>query len=97
MALSFFCQRFRNDLCLEAFFDPHLLEAPIFSCRPFHACLELRIHAAEFRALLAERGVSDAVLAAQLRYRTAIFGWFEDGDDLAVGKAERRHVELHVS
>ena len=44
-----------------------------------------------------ERGVADAVLAAQLRYRAAGFGLLQDGDDLAVGKAGRLHVELSVS
>jgi hypothetical protein len=37
---------------------------------------------------LVERGVADAVLAAQLWYRTAGFGLLEDGDDVAVGKAD---------
>ena len=43
-----------------------------------------------------KRGVDDAVLAPQLRYRAAGFGLLEDGDDLAVGKAGRLYVELSV-
>jgi len=55
------------------------------------------IHAAELGAPFVERGAADAVLTAQLRYGAAGFGLLEDGDDLAVGKAGRLHVELSVS
>ena len=50
----------------------------------------------ELGAPLVERGVADAMLAAQFRYRAAGLGLLEDGDDLAVGKAGRLHVELSV-
>ena len=97
MALPFFCERLRNDLSLEALLDIHLLEAPVFLLQLLHACHQRGVHAAELGAPLVERGVADAVLAAQLRYRAAGFGLLEDGDDLAVGKAGRLHVELSVS
>lgn len=53
-----------------------------------------RVHAAELGAPLVERGVADAVFAAQLRDRAAGFGLLENGDDLAVGKAGCLHVEF---
>src|SRR5690606_30416521 len=52
---------------------------------------------AELRAPLVERGIADAVLTAQLRDWAAGFGLLVDGDNLAVGKAGRLHVELSVS
>jgi hypothetical protein len=45
-------------------------------------------HAAELGASLVERGVADAVLAAQLGDRRAALGLLEDGDDLAIGKRD---------
>jgi len=97
MALPFFCQRLRDDLGLEALFDVHLLEAPVFLFQFLHACHQRGVHAAELGAPLVERGVVDAVLPAQLWYWAAGLGLLENGDDLAVGKAGRLHVELSVS
>jgi hypothetical protein len=55
------------------------------------------MHAAERCAPLVERRVADALLAAQFWYCAAAFSLLEDGNDLAVGKAGRLHVELSVS
>lgn len=96
MALPLFCECLRNDLGLEALLGIHLLEAPVLVLELLHARHERRVHAAELGPPLVERGVADAVLAAQLRDRAAAFGLLEDGDDLAVGKTGRLHLELSV-
>jgi hypothetical protein len=74
MAPPFFCERLRYDLGFETLFGIHLLEAPVFLLQLLHACHQRRIHAAEPGAPLVERGIADAVLAAQLRHRAAGFG-----------------------
>jgi hypothetical protein len=97
MALPFFCECLRDDLGLEALFDVHFLEVPVFLFQLLDPCHQRGIHAAELGAPLVERVVADAVLAAQLRYWAAGLGLLQDGDDLAVSKAGRPHVELSVS
>ena len=92
-----FFERFCYELGLETLFHVRVLEAPVFVLQLVHPCHQRGVHAIELRAPLVERGVADAVLAAQLRYRAAGIGLLEDGDDLAIGKAGRRHIELPVS
>lgn len=96
MALPLFCQRLGDNLGLQTLLGIHLLQAPILVFELLHACHQRRIHAAVLGAPFVERGVADAVLAAQFRDRAAGFGLLEDGDDLAVGKAGRLDVELSV-
>lgn len=94
MALPFFCQGLRDDLGLQALLGIHFLQAPVFVLQFLHAGHQRGIHAAELGAPFVERGVADAVLAAQLWDWRAALGLLEDGDDLAIGKTGRLHAEL---
>jgi hypothetical protein len=96
MALPLFCQCLRDDLGLEPLLGIHLLQAPVLVLEFLHAGHQGSVHATVLGAPLVERGIADAMLAAQLGNRTAGFGLLEDGDDLAVGKAGRLHLELSV-
>jgi hypothetical protein len=62
-----------------------------------HAGHQRGFHAAEFAALFVERGVANAVFAAQLRYRTAGVGLLQNGDDPAVSNAGRIHAGISRS
>lgn len=66
MALPFFCQGLRDDLDFQALLGIHLLQAPVFVLQFLHAGHQRGVHAAELGAPFVERGVTDAVLAAQL-------------------------------
>ncbi len=94
MALPFFCRGLRDDLGLQAHLGIHFLQAPVFVLQFLHAGHQRGIHAAELGAPFVERGVADAVLAAQLWDWRAALGLLEDGDDLAIGKTGRFHAEL---
>ena len=80
--------------------DVHL-SSPAAAVSLPHQPFDSEAHAYHFAGAIAAtlavgRGVADAVFAAQLRHWTPTLGLLEDGDDLAVGKAGRLHVELSV-
>ena len=94
MALPLFCQRLRDDFGFQALVGIHFLQAPIFVLQLLHAGHQRGVHAAELGAPYVERGVADAVLAAQLSDWGAALGLLENGDDLAIGKTGCLHAEL---
>ena len=94
MALPFFCRGLRDDLGLQAHLGIHFLQAPVFVLQLLHAGHQRGVHAAELGAPFVERGVADAVLAAQFRDWRAALGLLEEGDDLAIGKTGRLHAEF---
>ena len=94
MALPLFCEGLGDNFDFETLIGVHFLQVPVLVFELLHTGHQGRIHAAELGAPFVERGIADAVLAAQLRYRAAGLGLLKDGNDLAVGKAGRFHVEL---
>jgi hypothetical protein len=86
MALPLFCQRLGDDLSFQALVGIHLFQATVFVFKFLHSSHQRGIDASEFGAPFVERGVADAMLAAQLGNGRAAFGLLEDGNGLAIGK-----------
>ncbi len=94
MALPFFCQGLRDDLGFQALLGIHLFQAPVFVLQLLHAGHQRGVHAAELGAPFIERGIADAVLAAQLRDWAADLSLLKNGNDVAVRKTRCLHAKF---
>jgi len=76
-----------DDLRLKAFLSIHLLQTPVFFLQFLHVLRHGGIHDAKLGALFVKRRVTLTVFTAEIQNFDASFGFFEDGQDLAVGKS----------
>ena len=86
MASPLFCEGLLDDLCPNVFLGIHLLQTPDFFLQFLHGLHHGGIHAAKLGAPFVKLRVTRTVFIAEIRNFDASFGFFEDGQDLAVGK-----------
>lgn len=94
MASPLFLRGLLDDLGLEPFFGVHLLEPTVLVFESLHSGHQQGVHAAKPGPSFVEGRGTDAVLAAELRYRAAALRLLQDANDLAVGESGPLHVKL---